>query len=117
MVFSATRVIVVTVGVLLFLAGVAVTLSGAPESAAAGIALLVMGGGLIVVVVLERARYRSEAADAAAEPVGPGGGEVEGSLEPRFQRTEELFIDPTTRRRMRVFLDPRTGERRYRAEG
>ncbi len=117
MVFSATRLIIVTFGVLLFLGGVALTLAGDPESAAAGIALLLMGGGLIVVVVLERTRYRSEAADDAAEPVGPGGGELGNALEPRFQRTGELFVDPTTKRRMRVYVDPQTGERRYRAEG
>jgi hypothetical protein len=31
-------------------------------------------------------------------------------------RTEETFLDPTSRIRMRVFVDPRTGERRYVAE-
>ena len=37
-------------------------------------------------------------------------------MEPRFRRTDEVFVDPTTRRRMRVWLDPANGERRYRAE-
>jgi hypothetical protein len=37
-------------------------------------------------------------------------------MEPRFQRTDELFADPTTSHVMRVWLDPATGERRYRAE-
>jgi hypothetical protein len=37
-------------------------------------------------------------------------------MEPRFQRTDERFIDPTTHREMRVWIDPNSGERRYRAE-
>ena len=67
--------------------------------------------------LLERTRYRSEAAERANDSTGPGGGETYGQLEARFQRTEETFIDPTTRLRMRVLVDPRTGERRYVAEG
>jgi hypothetical protein len=38
-------------------------------------------------------------------------------MEPRFQRTSEVFVDPTSGRRMRVWIDPGSGERRYRAEG
>ena len=38
-------------------------------------------------------------------------------LEPRFQPTAEVFVDPTTHVRMRVFVDPVTGERRYVPEG
>jgi hypothetical protein len=30
-----------------------------------------------------------------------------------WQRTEEVFVDPTTDRRMRVWIDPSGGERRY----
>ena len=37
-------------------------------------------------------------------------------MEPRFRRTDERFIDPTTHVSMRVWIDPDTGERRYRAE-
>lgn len=33
-----------------------------------------------------------------------------------WQRTEEIFIDPTTRRRMRVWIDPADGSRHYVAE-
>jgi hypothetical protein len=49
--------------------------------------------------------------------VGPAGGEPTGPPEPRFQRTDEVFIDPTSGLRMRVFLDPRSGDRRYVPEG
>jgi hypothetical protein len=38
-------------------------------------------------------------------------------MEPRFRRTDERFVDPTTHIPMVVWLDPETGERRYRAEG
>jgi hypothetical protein len=30
-----------------------------------------------------------------------------------WQRTEEVFVDPTSGRRMRVWVDPSGGERRY----
>jgi hypothetical protein len=33
-----------------------------------------------------------------------------------WQRTDEVFVDPTTGRRMRVWLDPAGGARRYVAE-
>jgi len=34
-----------------------------------------------------------------------------------WQRTDEVFVDPTTDRRMRVWVDPRDGSRHYVAEG
>ena len=34
-----------------------------------------------------------------------------------WQRTDEIFVDPTTDRRMRVWLDPKDGSRHYVAEG
>jgi hypothetical protein len=30
-----------------------------------------------------------------------------------WQRTDEVFIDPTTNRKMRVWIDPQDGSRRY----
>ena len=33
-----------------------------------------------------------------------------------WERTEEVFMDPTTNRRMRVWVDPRDGGRHYVAE-
>lgn len=33
-----------------------------------------------------------------------------------WQRTDEVFVDPTSGRRMRVWVDPRDGERHYVAE-
>jgi hypothetical protein len=103
-------------------AGAAVVALAGLVGAAAGFgwsALWVTIGATVVLVALivERSRYRSDAADATFEPVGPGGGEPLGALEPRFRRTDETFIDPTTGHLMRVHLDARTGERRYLAEG
>lgn len=34
-----------------------------------------------------------------------------------WERTDEVFVDPTTERRMRVWLDPVDGSRRYVPEG
>jgi hypothetical protein len=71
---------------------------------------------ILVALAIERNRYRSEAAERTFEPVGPGGGEPEGQLEPRFRRTDETFVDPTSGVAMRVFVDRSTGDRRYVAE-
>jgi hypothetical protein len=107
---------------LIFGAGAIFTLAGfgvislGGGGAVAGLWLVATGGVLLVAGLLERNRYRSEAAERAMEASGPGGGETAGPVEPRFRPTDEVFVDPTTRRRMRVLLDARTGERRYVAE-
>jgi hypothetical protein len=83
----------------------------------AGWWLIIAGAVLVIALLLERTRYRSDAADRRGEPVGPAGGEPSGTrLESRFSRSEEVFADPTTGQRMRVWVDPATGERRYLAE-
>ena len=112
--FAVTRVLLAVCGGLAFIAGLIVVSAGGP-AAPDGIWPLVLGGALLIAVVLERQRYRSEAAERLEVRPGPGGGEPE-ALPARFQRTEERFVDPTTNLVMRVFLDPRTGERRYRTE-
>ena len=114
MLSTTTRAILAVIGVLLTLAGLAGTAVGAGIS---GLWATILGAGLVVAVVIERQRYRSEEGDRAFEPSGPGGGEPPGSIEPRFRPTDELFVDPTTGIRMRVHLDQRTGERRYVADG
>ncbi len=112
-----SRVILLGVGVLVFLGGIAILASGVEGSFVAGLVSLVTGGILIVAIALERSRYRSMASDRSNPPIGPGGGEPERSLEPRFRPTDEVFVDPTSQARMRVHVDPTTGERRYVAEG
>ena len=67
-------------------------------------------------VVLERSRYRSEAAERSDAAPGPGGGEP-SVPQPPFRPTDEVFVDPTSGHRLRVYLNPATGERRYHAEG
>lgn len=110
------RLLAATLGVLMLLAGLA-TVSLGGESTSAGVWLVVIGLALIVAAAVERWRYRSETAERAGLPIGPGGGEPIGApIEGRFQRTDEQFIDPTSGRRMRVWLDGTSGERRYRAE-
>ncbi len=113
MLSATTRVILAVIGVLLALAGLAASAAGAGIS---GLWATILGACLVVAVVIERQRYRSEEADRAFEPSGPGGGEPTGTLEPRFRPTDELFVDPTTGIRMRVHVDGRTGERRYAAD-
>jgi hypothetical protein len=107
---ATTRIVLGAIGFVLVLAGLAASAAGAGIS---GIWATIMGAVLVVAVVIERQRYRSEEADRAFEPSGPGGGEPSGALEPRFRPTDELFVDPTTGVEMRVHVDSRTGERRY----
>lgn len=97
-------------GALVFLLGLALIAGGEP---AGGTWFLVPGIVLILVALYEQARYHSVAgrpsgASGTAAPAGPPAG--------GFQRTDEVFDDPTTGERMRVWFDPSTGERRYVAE-
>ncbi len=109
------RLLLFAIGGLLFLSGLALLTQGG-AAASTGLWPIAIGAGLMIVAVLERTRYRSEAAERAHHDPGPGGGE-DGTLEPPFQPTPELFRDPTTGRLMRVWVNSRSGERRYRAEG
>jgi hypothetical protein len=106
----------VVLGALSMLGGLALIVSGS-AFALAGLQLVALGAFLIVVVALERSRYRSEAAEGSNGAPGPGGGEPVGQLDPRFRPTAEVFVDPTTGLHMRVLIDPTNGERRYVAEG
>ena len=112
--FLTVRVVVAIVGALIFAVGLALIAFGG-AAAAAGIWPLIAGGVVLIAVVLERQRYRSQAAETVHAPPGPGGGEPD-PLPAQFQPTDERFVDPTSGRVMRVFVDARTGERRYRAE-
>jgi len=114
---AVVRGAVVVVGVLLMLGGLILIASG-PVDPFSGLWLVATGGFLVIVVAIERNRYRSAAAEASNGATGPGGGEPSGSvLEPRFRPTSEVFIDPTSGVRMRVVVDTSNGERRYVAEG
>jgi hypothetical protein len=110
------RGLVVVAGIAMLVAGLAAIAEG-DGGGAVGLWLVLIGMVLIVAAILERFRYRSEAAERSGLPVGPGGGEPsDEALETRFRRTDEVFVDPTSERRMRVWLDQASGERRYRAE-
>jgi hypothetical protein len=116
MLHQAIRILAFVVGALLFIGGL-VPLAAGGADAFFGIWNIAIGAGIMIVAVLQRSGYKSEAAErghTAADP-GPGGGES-GFVEPRFVPTTEVFIDPTSQHVMRVYEDPRTGERRYRAE-
>jgi hypothetical protein len=114
---AVIRSALVVVGILLMLAGLAVIVALPGVGAWVGLQLVGFGAFLVVVVVIERQRYRSDHAERTNATPGPGGGEPAGSVDPRFRPTAEVFIDPTTNRQMRVVVDPATGERRYVAEG
>ena len=109
---NTVRVLVGVCGGLLMIGGLAGAVAGAWTD---GLWAAVTGAVVLVAVVLERTRYRSEATERSPGEHGAGGGE---RLEPTvpFRPTDELFIDPTSGRQLRVYLDPSTGERRYFAE-
>ncbi|MEO7664793.1 MAG: hypothetical protein ABIV26_06665 [Candidatus Limnocylindrales bacterium] len=110
------RATVVVLGILCMLAGLAAIVA-VPGIGPTGLWLVAVGALLILAPLIERQRYRSEAAEKGNDAPGPGGGESTGTpLDPRFRPTAEVFIDPTTGHRMRVLVDPRSGERRYVAE-
>jgi hypothetical protein len=115
MLHQSVRVVAFAVGAFIFLGGL-VDIGVGAAATIAGIWGIGLGSAMMVVAVLQRSGYRSEAAERSHEAPGPGGGE-NGSIEPRFAPTTEVFVDPTSRHLMRVYEDPRTGERRYRAEG
>src|SRR5689334_607796 len=115
MLSATTRVLVAVFAVLMLLGGLTLLTIG--PAGVSGLWLVIGAAVVLVALAIERNRYRSEEAERSFEATGPGGGEPSGSLEPRFRRTDETFVDPTTGATMRVFLDGRTGERRYVAEG
>ena len=111
------RVLVATLGVLFIFGGIGLAaVTGPGGSLASALFLFVPGVLMIAAVILERTRYRSLHSERTGDGPGPGGGEP-GAPEPRFQPTDERFVDPTTHVAMRVWLDPATGERRYVPEG
>ena len=109
---DTVRVVVGVLAALLMLGGLVGLIAGAWAD---GLWAAVTGGVILIAVVLERARYRSEAAEGSGGPAGPGGGEATMPSAP-FRPTDELFVDPTSGQRLRVYLNPATGERRYYAE-
>lgn len=115
---AVIRGILVVAGFLLMLAGLAVIAALPAVGAIVGLQLVASGAFLVVIVTIERHRYRSASAERTNAPVGPGGGEPAGAqIESRFRPTAEMFIDPTSGQHMRVLIDPTNGERRYIAEG
>lgn len=110
---NGARVVMGVVGVLLMVGGLVVVAAGVWP---AGLWSMLAGAVLVIAVVLERSRYRSEAAERSDAAPGPGGGEPSVPLAP-FRPTAEVFVDPTSGQRLRVYLNPATGERRYHAEG
>jgi hypothetical protein len=109
---NTIRVAIGIVGALMLVLGLGAVMAGYFE----GLWPAFLGGVAIVAVTLERARYRSEAAERTSGDPGPGGGEPSVPIAP-FEATDELFVDPTSGKRLRVYLNPATGERRYHAEG
>lgn len=113
---SLVRLALGVIGGIMLLAGLALVASGVPGMFVGAIWLIPSGVVLMIVALIEVNRYRSQAAEQGGNStIGPGGGET-APLEPRFKRTDEVFVDPTTNVPMRVYMDANTGERRYVSE-
>ena len=116
MLTTTTRLAVAAVAALFILGGLGLISLGGTATGS-GLWFVVLGAGALIALAIERNRYRSEDAERSFESTGPGGGEPTNRLDPRFRRTDETFVDPTTGVTMRVFVDRGTGERRYVGEG
>ena len=115
--FGAARILVLALGLTMALGGLFLIAVEGPAASITGIWLIGIGVAFMIGTLIERVRYRSEATDRNGAPTGPGGGEPIGAqIEPRFRRSDEVFVDPTSSRTMRVWVDPGNGERRYVAE-
>jgi hypothetical protein len=115
MLTATTRIAIAAIATLFLVSGLGLIAVGG-DVVISGLWAVVLGAGALIALAIERNRYRSEAAERSFESVGPGGGEPGASVDSRFQRTDETFVDPTSGLAMRVYLDRRTGERRYVAE-
>ena len=95
---GVARLLLGALGVSLLALGVFLLMEGLPISAA----WVLLGGAILLVAsVYEHGRYQAAVAADRSQ----------------FQRTEEVFTDPTSGQRMRVWFDPTTGQRDYRPEG
>ncbi len=111
---SFVRGIVGVVGAIVFLGGAGVVLAG---GAIAGLWAMVVGGILVLVALYEQSRYVADRGASPAAPPGWGPPAGPPAAGPGFERTTEVFDDPTTGVRLRVWYNARTGERRYLPEG
>jgi hypothetical protein len=112
--FGLARIVVLLLGLSLLIGGIALVAIAGAAGTITGLWVGASGIVVIIAALLERVRYRSEATDRSGPETGPAGGEPLGTrLDPRFRRSEEVFVDPTSGHRMRVWLDPTSGERRY----
>jgi len=111
------RLLVLVAGIVIVIAGLwLIALPGGPGTVF-GVYTVLGGLALIVGALIERVRYRSDPLDRDGPATGPAGGEPPGTqLDPRFRRTDEVFLDPTSGHHMRVWLDGSSGERRYVSE-
>ncbi len=114
---GASRLLLLIFAALLAGGGIVAIATQDPGAVVVGVILIACAVPLAIGAAYERIRYRSNSAEAATTPSGPGGEPTAAPLEPRFRATDEVFVDPSSGTPMRVYLDPATGERRYRAEG
>ncbi len=112
---AAARIIMAFIGAITVLLGLYILSTTGGQFA--GLVTVLIGAGIVVALLYERLRYRSEHAEASHAPIGPGGGEPAGTVPAGFRATGEVFVDPTSGQRMRVYAQPATGARRYVAEG
>jgi len=97
------------------LTGLARVVLGLLAALAAFAAIVALVAGLLLVAA-EAALGALILGVAAAYEHGRYRARVQGAERGRFQRTDEVFTDPTTGRLTRVWYDPASGARDYRPD-
>ena len=119
------RIVLGVLGAIVFLGGLLIAGQGGSLAASAFWPIIV-GVALMIIALYEQGRYRTEhpsgggpgpsALGSRRDDTGPGGGPGEAGPASRFERTEEVFTDPSSGQLTRVWYDPATGRREYRPE-
>ncbi|MGH2467126.1 MAG: hypothetical protein ACRDGL_05295 [Candidatus Limnocylindrales bacterium] len=104
------RVVLGILGAVSLLGGLLLATSGGSVAVTA-FWPIVVGIVLVIVALYEHGRYR-----AGQGVPGPDGGASGVARPGQFERTEEIFTDPTSGQLTRVWYDPTTGQREYRPE-
>lgn len=104
------RVVLGILGALSLVGGVVLAASGG-SAAATAVWPIVVGIALVIVALYEHGRYRAGQGLQGSDR-GTGG----AARPRRFERTDEVFTDPTSGQLTRVWYDPISGQREYRPE-
>jgi len=99
------RGIMLALGGVALVGGLLLVLAGGTDGVASGIWLIVTGSVVLLAVVFERTRYRSEHAERTPRLPARAAARRRARRWSRGSSPGRGLVDPTSRRRMRVWLD------------